>query len=156
MKNAQQLRKNACFVLKKYAISKIFWGLSTVGHEKYHQKLHHQGIQSSAPFFQRGGQEESMAWHVRTSWQLAPPHDHAAVCCQCLFQSQVDCFLHLSPFIFCLFQIKIRKNLVAIIIRYQFQHLDNCSECQHVSLGQRQGLDLTITSYFVRTGILLL
>ena len=110
MKNAQQLRKNACFVLKKYAISKIFWGLSTVGHEKYHQKLHHQGIQSSAPFFQRGGQEESMAWYVRKSWQLAPPDDHAAVCCQCLFQSQVDCFLHLSPFIFCLFQIKIKSG----------------------------------------------
>ena len=94
-----------------------------------------------------------MAWYVRKSWQLAPPDDHAAVCRQRLFQCQVDCFLHLNPFILCQFQIKIRGNLVAIIIRYQFQHLDSCSECQYASLGERQGLDLTITSYFVSTSM---
>ena len=131
----------------------IFWGLQYWWSRKICSNLHHQGIQSSDPLFQRGGQEESMAWYVRKSWQLAPPDDHAAVCRQRLFQSQVDCLLHLNPFILCQFQIKIRGNLVAIIIRYQFQHLDSCSECQYASLGERQGLDLTITSYFVSTSM---
>ena len=75
-----------------------------------------------------------MAWHVRKSWQLTPPDDHAAVCRQRLFQSQVDCLLYLNPFILCQFQIKIRGNLVAIIIRYQFQHLDVRTVVQSVSM----------------------
>ena len=104
----RQLLKKRAFRSEKICFQYKYSGAySTDGHNKYHQKLHHQGIQSSDPLFQRGGQEESMAWYVRKSWQHAPTDDHAAVCRQRLFQSQVDCFLHLNPFILCQFQIKI-------------------------------------------------
>ena len=139
MKSAEQFLKNARFVLKKYVFSTNILGPTVLMVTtniiknciiKAFNHLTHSSseVDKKNPWPGMSGRAGNML----------PPMTMP------LFAANVSsnlrwivCFIS-TPSYYVYFKFKkIRGNLVAIIIRYQFQHLDSCSECQYASLGQR-------------------